>query len=559
MNCFKKVCSVLLAVVILLSVGSTNVFAIAESPQISEEFSSYLQDGKLVLNFAKPSSKDEWYAELVCQIYEDQQFMDEEPPHSLYLHDENGKIALSDDLSKITARLFKGSDEVEKHTVDVVWNYDKKVLQKAQEITAKLPVDEHGESNFYLSDLEFINYLVSNSSAGDRPEEMANYSGELKAIAGNTNFSIKMETRAGADLPFETIRLGITRMIYRDTVYAIWTSNIFAKAKHIIYVPETTPDDISSLLDAAQKRIDDYIGTGVIKLSDSGKTLAQYYQDEIAVYDAQIAALQKELDELKALLATEEAKEPSEQDLNLISELSFAILLKEQDIRSLEYPRDDIINEYNGGAYSNEFLKEAVGDYLFNLSVTGKEELYSFVIIKDDAKLSVPTYESVDVSTDVSASTDSSEVPLDTVIKVEKITHGEEHERICGVLEIKDGEIFDIKLHSGSLDDYITELKNGKFKVRLPIKNEYKDKELVVYYVDANGNKTKYDVTIKNNFAFFETEHFSIYTLTTVPEDIYTPPQTGDYSNASILLVMLFSSLIGLICTCCVGKKKANN
>ena len=136
-------------------------------------------------------------------------------------------------------------------------------------------------------------------------------------------------------------------------------------------------------------------------------------------------------------------------------------------------------------------------------------------------------------------------------------------------IENIDGEIFDIKLHSGSLDDYITELKNGKFKVRLPIKNEYKGKELVVYYVDANGNKTKYNVTVKNNFAFFETDHISIYTLTTVAENNQTPPNkpsdnttspnTSDNSNVAIWFVGLFISLIGLIGVSYIGKKKASN
>jgi hypothetical protein len=198
-------------------------------------------------------------------------------------------------------------------------------------------------------------------------------------------------------------------------------------------------------------------------------------------------------------------------------------------------------------------VKNAVGDYVFSVSANGKEEVYRFVINKDDSKLAVPTYESVDAKTDVSASTDSSEVPLDTVIKVEKITHGEEHERICGTLEIKDGEIYDIKLHSGSLDDYISQLKNGKFKVRLPIPKEYEKKNLVVYYVDAEGNKTKFNVTVKNNFAFFETDHFSVYTL--VAEDIATTPETEDRSNILLGFGLLMLSALSLAAVYTGNKK----
>lgn len=220
------------------------------------------------------------------------------------------------------------------------------------------------------------------------------------------------------------------------------------------------------------------------------------------------------------------------------------------------------VSEYNNDNLVNyEFIEKAVGGYVFDAHIENNGEVYKIVIIKDDTKLVTPTYKCTDIKTDVSVSTDSSEVPLDTVIKVEKITHGEEHERICGALEIKDGEIFDIKLHSGSLDDYITEIKNGKFKVRLPIKNEYKGKELVVYYVDGNGNTTKYNVTIKNNFAFFETDHFSVYTLTTEPENIQTPTNTSSDKSKIvpwlITVVALIIIAIGISCYIRRKNKKA--
>ena len=566
MNQFKKVCSVLLVLIMLLSIIPTTVFAISETPQMSEEFSSHLQDGKLVLNFAKPNSKDEWYAELICSFYEDAQFADKEPMYYLTLHDKNGNPAFSDDFSKISIGLWKSGEmeEIERHTVDVVWNYDEDVLEKAHAILKKIPAD----STFCLSDLEFVNYLAHLPSEYSWEISMLDYSGELKAITENTNFIFKMDVRKGDGSAFHTEHGGIFRMFYRDTTYCLSTDMINMRSDYVIYVPESTPDDRASIMEAAQKRVDNYIGKGKITITDNGETVTQYYQNEIDNFNLQISNLQQELIETKALLDAEQANDPTIQDLNLISELSTQIFLKESNLEQLKNYRDSVVEEYDR-VCQEEHVKNAVGDYVFSVSVNGKEEVYRFVVNKDDSKLTIPTYESVDAKTDVSASTDSSEVPLDTVIKVEKITHGEEHERICGTLEIKDGEIFDIKLHSGSLDDYITELKNGKFKVRLPIKNEYKGKELVVYYVDANGNKTKYNVTVKNNFAFFETDHFSIYTLTTVsddvqtslntPEDNATSPNTEDNSNINLWFVMLFSSLIGLIGTYFIRNKKAKN
>lgn len=143
MNQFKKVCSVLLVLIMLLSIIPTTVFAIAESTKMSEEFSTFLQDGKLVLNFAKPNSKDDDYANLLAFYYEDAQFAGEEPMYYLTLHDNNGNLAFSDDLSKISIGLWKSGEmeELERHTVDVVWNYDEDVLEKAQAILQKIPAD----------------------------------------------------------------------------------------------------------------------------------------------------------------------------------------------------------------------------------------------------------------------------------------------------------------------------------------------------------------------------------------------------------------------------------
>ncbi len=569
MNCFRKLGSMLLVVVMLLTIVPTTIFANAQSEEMSEEFRNILTDGKLVLNYAKPSSKDDLLAQIACDSFEDATGI-------FSLHNEYGEVALSDDLSKVTIGMWQNMEKVESHTVDVVWNYDEKAYKAAQSFMQNLPANGSEGTYFYLSDLEYINYLVNNLSPSGEFDEMANYSGELKSLTNNTNFSIKMESRGGGgDNPFTDARHGITRLYYRDSVYHVWLSEITVRVNHAIYVPESTADTKDALIAAAQKRVDDYIGTDVVKITDSGSTVSQYFEQErnrilaeIANVEQEIAGFQQEIAELKAIIEAEQANAPYHNEyLIAISEEN--ILRCQNEISWHLTYKDDLAVQYDNAVPQDEYLKNAAGDYVFNIAINGSDASYSFVIVKDDSKLAVPTYISVDVSTDVSASTDSSEVPLDTVIKVEKITHGEEHERICGTLEIKDGEIFDIKLHSGSLDDYITELKNGKFKVRLPIKNEYKGKELVVYYVDANGNKTKYNVTVKNNFAFFETDHFSIYTLTTVsendqtapdtPNDNTTSPNTGDNSNVILWFVVLFTSFIGLIGVSSIGKKKASN
>ncbi len=183
------------------------------------------------------------------------------------------------------------------------------------------------------------------------------------------------------------------------------------------------------------------------------------------------------------------------------------------------------------------FMNDAAGDYLFSITVNG--EARDFVIIKDSAKLTVPTYASQDLNTNVQVKTDSSEIPLDTMISVEKLTQGTEYDRIIKAIGTEDNEMFNITLYSDSSGEYITKLENGKFEVKLPVPEKFNDKELMVYYVDADNKVTEHKVTVKDGFAIFATDHFSIYTLS-VAKTVTNPipiipnsvaPQTNDNSN----------------------------
>lgn len=553
MKYLRKLLSGLLVAAMLLSVMPAMSIAHAEEQNMSDEFKSILTDGKFVFNYAKPESKTDWLAEIACASFEDM-------TGKFYLHDDNGVPALSDDLTKIT---ISRGDEI--HTVDVVWNYDETALALSKEISKKILESDASKNGFYLTDLEYINYLVNTASMPIELDEMANYSGEFKAITGNTNFSLKMQTLAGGgNNEFSDSRFGVTRLYYRDTVYCVWESEITVRANRVIYVPSNTANTLDALATAAQKRIDDYIGKNVITVADSKTTLKQYYESEIGEYDKRIADLKKQIAEKKAALEAEQAKAPELIDHGLIAQLSTEISGFENDISWLEYQKEYVVNDYNNGEYQDEHLRKAEGGYIFNLSVKGHEGEYKFVIVKDDSKLNVPTYESIDVSTNVSASTDSTEVPLDAVIRVDRITHGEEHERIIGVLEISDGEMFDIKIHSGSIDDYVSKLKNGKFKVQIPIPKEYKGKELTVYYVDASGNVTEYNVTVKNGFAVFETDHFSIYTLAakskTAAPDTTDNGEVGKNDNNPVVWIVIGVAAVAVACvavTVVLKKKKA--
>ena len=110
--------------------------------------------------------------------------------------------------------------------------------------------------------------------------------------------------------------------------------------------------------------------------------------------------------------------------------------------------------------------------------------------------------------------------------------------------------MFDLKLFSKSADNYITKLEDGTFEVKLPISEELKDKNLVVYYVTSEGKIEEYEVIVKDGFAIFKTNHFSIYSLAEKTSSIINEsadeenPKTFD--NVLLYITMGIISLIGL-------------
>ena len=100
--------------------------------------------------------------------------------------------------------------------------------------------------------------------------------------------------------------------------------------------------------------------------------------------------------------------------------------------------------------------------------------------------------------------------------------------------------------------DYINKLDNGLFEVRIPITNSFVGKNLVVYYVTDDNKIEEHEVTVKDGYAIFKTNHFSIYTLaekndTVVPSDTNSTiesPKTFD--SISIWAGVLLISILGV-------------
>ena len=504
--------------------------------EMSDEFAEILTDGKLVLNYAKPSSAEDssvWIA------VED---MSVAHPGFSLLPD-----SFSDDFNKISIILNERTLQEEGHEVDVVWNYDEEVVASAKTFIDRFPEDRPW---FRVMDLELINYWV-NRDADSEVGSLANYSGELKECLDNTNFIFEVEVRGGGDEPFFTERIATAKLIHDGIVY-FTSGRMGAKAEHAIYVPESTADTKEALIAAAQKRIDDYIGEDIIKITAADSTVTEYYNTTLSDCDAEIADATQRLNAANAILDAELAKVDSNLiDWDLVSANQLIKQECEMILNSTPGYKDYFIEQFEeGGDYY--FLKSAAGDYFFNVAMNGEDMGVQFVIIKDDDKLITPSCETVDLKTNVGVYTDSSSIPLDTTINVKKLTDGADYDKIMNILKVKDNVTFDITLHSGSIMDNITKLADGSFEVSIPIPEALKGKTLTAYYVDKDGKTVPYTGTPENGYAKFSTDHFSIYTLAeTIVEDsddntdvkpddgITGDPDAGDNNTSAITLAVL--------------------
>ena len=175
-----------------------------------------------------------------------------------------------------------------------------------------------------------------------------------------------------------------------------------------------------------------------------------------------------------------------------------------------------------------------------------------FIVVKNDTITNKTVeHKTADLTTNVTVETKNAIIPLDTQIKVEKLTSGAEYDKIVKILNVEESEMFDIKLYSESTNKYVTKLENGTFEVKIPLDPKFEGKNLVVYYTDEAGKVTEYTVKVKDGYATFTTNHFSIYTLAvktnnnTKPEKDETP-KTGIVNTTLAVSILTIISVAGI-------------
>lgn len=330
---------------------------------------------------------------------------------------------------------------------------------------------------------------------------------------------------------------------------------------------QSNPDYIEAMADA-QSRLNAVLN----EINDSTERYAAYdarrteIREQEATLDTQKAAYVETIEQCQAAMDIAQNNINNndneiyncnlelEQVRNQKNEYEFWTYnsLVEQKEREEAY-KQGTIDSYESEDGEYYFLSKAAGDYWFDITIG--EESYSFVAIKDSSKMITPIYASADVTTNVTVSSTDTSIPLDTMVTVDKLTSGTEYEKIIKILDVEENETFDITLWSGSAGTNITKLENGTFEVKIPVSDTLKGKDLVAYYVDENDKVVEYEVTVKDGYAVFETDHFSIYTIaeatdtnaggnggsTTVPPvgNGSNVPSTGDTTTFVVWMMLL--------------------
>lgn len=372
--------------------------------------------------------------------------------------------------------------------INIIYTYDEDVKVVVDNLMSELP--ERPELK--LTDIEYIAYLhqlyIEDQNENWTNFNMATFSSELRKLIGYKNFVV--EPRLGDGGPYYSLIGGNATFTYNNTIYGI-ADFISVEGRQIIYLDNDVEDVKKAIEDKLSKYFDI---TKVEKYKTKDEVIDEFRQEQLEYFNEYIAPYLN--DQHSWAYNTYKDKTAEEYA---------------EEFVEIYFTADDapmkIIDDCENDVYKVTFAD----DYEVNL----------FVMLDDDVK-DEPTFESIDLTSDVTIKTDGL-IPLDTLIQVARLIDGATYNKIVKLLNKENVAMFDLKLFSKTADDYITKLEDGTFEVRLPISEEFKGKDLVVYYVDENDEVKEYEVTIDGDYAVFNTDHFSIYTLAEADKKEVTP------------------------------------
>ena len=450
--------------------------------------------------------------------------------------------------------VYKGNNDenVIATNVTIKYEYDSDVKKVVDGILGNIP--KNGKT-FYIEDIYAIKWILDENSLleVDENSEGLNpikYSPEFNSFIGYNNFTF--EPRMGEDTMYAHFAEGSFQFKYNDTIYGY--GRLATRVDNVVYVNDNETD----IAGALKTRLSKYFNIKAVTKEESF-TIDELLNDELDSFkddyntclvvkplQGEIATLENEIQELNNVAEADRDEEWN----NALNAKYETYNTKSQQLQNMNfYGSCDMLDEYNNVDSYIEYMRGLLTDanspdalwnkvskalpnvYVITFTDNSIESGIPVFVVKDSSKvfndeLEVKTRDAKSGVTINNTSTSKS-LPFDTLIKVSKLTSGSDYEKIVKVLKevINEDniEMFDLKLFSSSIANYITKLDDGSFEVKIPLSDNLKGKSLTAYYVDDNGNVKEYEVNIEVvdgvQYAVFTTDHFSVYTLSGKEEE----------------------------------------
>jgi len=160
-------------------------------------------------------------------------------------------------ISKITGETLRKE-------VKIVYNEPSKsiisnITPMVNKISEKTGEDSNEKNAFILSDLYLINYLKNRKDDSVNYSTALNFTKDLIKLTNGSNITYKFDYRKGSGTDLWTFKGGFAIIYYNGT--AIDVTEIGLTNNHVLYVPSDTLDKDEARIEAALKRIREYLGT----------------------------------------------------------------------------------------------------------------------------------------------------------------------------------------------------------------------------------------------------------------------------------------------------------
>ena len=201
-------------------------------------------------------------------------------------------------------------------------------------------------------------------------------------------------------------------------------------------------------------------------------------------------------------------------------------------------------------------------DNIYKLNSESKlKDYYTCEIMVKREKATAVT--NTDADTKIKLDTTSAVVPEGTTLEAKEVKSGSNYNVVVKAVE---NEVDKFVLYDINLMNNNAKIQpNGKVKVSIPVPSGFDINKIVVYRVAEDGTKTKLDVTVKDSYITFETDHFSNYVVgeektetaeetskettdtstksNTTKRELDNTPKTGEDTN----VLTIISSIISLV------------